>query len=122
MATIIDRANLVGNPFLDPNRSRAETTAAWFNVAAFQIGANGTDGNASRNILDGPGVKNVDLGLFRNFKIFERISLQARGEFTNVFNFVNLSNPTANLGSALVGQIRTAGAMRQLQVGLRLTF
>jgi hypothetical protein len=117
-----DRGNLVGNPFLDPNRSRTETTAAWFNVAAFQIGANGTDGNAGRNILDGPGVKNVDLGLFRNFKLFERVSLQARGEFTNVFNFVNLSNPTANLGSALVGQIRSAGAMRQLQVGLRLTF
>ena len=28
-----DRANLVGNPFLDPNRSRAAVTAAWFNTA-----------------------------------------------------------------------------------------
>jgi hypothetical protein len=117
-----DRANLLGNPFLDPNRSRAAVTAAWFNTAAFGIPAPGADGNTQRNLMTGPGSKNVDLAIVRNFRIRERMSFQARGEFTNVFNLVNLSNPTASLNSALFGQIRGANGMRQVQLGLRLTF
>jgi hypothetical protein len=117
-----DRMNLAGNPFLDPNRSRAAVTAMWFNTAAFVLPAPGTDGNTQRNLLTGPGSKNVDLAIARNFKIRERMSLQARGEFTNAFNLVNLSNPTGSFNSSLFGQIRTANAMRQVQVGLRLTF
>jgi len=117
-----DRANLMGNPFLDPNRARSAVTAAWFNTGAFVVPSAGTDGNTQRNLLTGPGSKNVDLALARNFKIRERLSLQARGEFTNAFNLVNLSNPTGSMNSALFGQIRSASAMRQVQVGLRLTF
>jgi hypothetical protein len=62
------------------------------------------------------------MGIFRNFKIRERMTLQARGEFTNSFNIVNLGNPTATMSSSLFGQIRSAASMRQAQLGLRLTF
>ena len=117
-----DRANLLSNPALDPHRSRAAVTAQWFNTAAFGKVAAGMDGTAGRNILDGPGYRDVDLGIFRDFKIWERVKLQARGEITNAFNFVNLSNPTATMSSSLFGQIRSAGDMRQVQLGLRLTF
>lgn len=117
-----DRATTVGVPALDPHRGQSVVSAEWFNPAAFIPGANGTDGTSSRNLLDAPGAKNVDLGLFRNFRIHESILLQARGEFTNAFNIVNLSTPTASLSSSLVGQIRGAAAMRQVQLGLRLTF
>jgi hypothetical protein len=117
-----DRPMLVGNPYLDPNRSRDQTTAAWFNTAAFAKAANGVDGNVARNLMDRPGSKNLDAGLFRNFKLMERATLQARGEFTNAFNIVNLGAPTATLSSTQFGQIRSAGGMRQVQVGLRLTF
>ena len=116
------RPNLVGDPSLNPDRSRAEVTAAWFNTADFVRGANGTDGTASRNILDGPGVKNVDMGLFRKFKVREWFTLQARGEFTNALNLVSLSGPTSVLSSPIFGQIRSARDMRQVQMGLRLTF
>jgi hypothetical protein len=117
-----DRANLIANPVLSPNRSRAAVTAAWFTTSAFVAPAAGQDGNAARNVLIGPGNKNVDLGLFRTFKLKERLQLQARSEVTNGFNLVNLGGPTASLSSSLFGQIRTAGTMRQVQVGLRLTF
>jgi len=117
-----DRVMLVGDPYLDPNRSRDQTTAAWFNTAAFAKPANGVDGNLARNLMDRPGSKNVDLGLFRNFHIMERLTLQARGEFTNSLNFVNLGAPTATLSSSQFGQVRSAGSMRQVQVGLRMTF
>ena len=117
-----DRANLIGNPFLDPHRSRNDVSNAWFNVAAFVKGANGTDGTAARNLMTGPGSKNVDMGIFRNLKFKERMTLQVRGEFTNVFNLVNLSNPNAALNAAAVGTIRSAASMRQVQLGLRMTF
>jgi hypothetical protein len=117
-----DRANLIGNPFLDPNRSRNDVSNAWFNIAAFTKGANGTDGTAGRNIMTGPGSKNVDMGIFRNLKFKERFVFQIRGEFTNVFNLVNLSNPNGSLNAAAFGTIRSAAAMRGVQLGLRATF
>jgi Carboxypeptidase regulatory-like domain len=117
-----DRVNVVGNPFLDPNRSRSDVSNAWFNTAAFTKGANGTDGTLGRNVMTGPGNKNLDIGLFRDFKFGESMVLQARGEFTNALNLVNLSNPTGTLSSSLFGTIRGARDMRQVQLGLRLTY
>ncbi|HUI56791.1 MAG TPA: carboxypeptidase regulatory-like domain-containing protein [Bryobacteraceae bacterium] len=128
-----DRANLVGNPYLDPHRPQSAVVAEWFNTAAFVANPAGTDGNSGRNILDGPGYRNVDLGIFRTFQINERIKLQARAEATNAFNMVSLNlastalattaNPNVGvLTSPLFGQVRNAYDMRQVQVGLRLTF
>ncbi|MBI4903021.1 MAG: TonB-dependent receptor [Acidobacteria bacterium] len=117
-----DRANLVGDPFLDPNRSRSQAASAWFNTAAFVANAVGTDGTSGRNIINEPGRKVVDLGIFRDFRVKEGLKVQFRGELTNGFNLVNLSAPTANLNSQAVGTIRNARAMRQVQVGLRLVF
>ena len=49
--------------------------------------------------------------------------LQLRAEATNVFNIVNLSNPGTGLNApATFGKIRTAGDMRQIQLGARLSF
>src|SRR4051794_18815963 len=50
-----DRADLVGNPWLDPNRSRSEVVSAWFNTAAFSSvtqAIHSFDGTAGRNIID----------------------------------------------------------------------
>lgn len=118
-----DRANYVGgDAALDPNRTRSEVTDRWFNVGAFAVPGLGQNGSAGRNILDGPGLKNVDLGLFRDFAIREAMRLQFRAELTNAFNLVNLFNPTTALNSPAVGSIRTARDMRQAQLGLRLSF
>ena len=96
--------------------------AQWFNTAAFVANPIGTDGNSARNLMDAPGFRNIDMGLFRNFAIHERIKLQFRAEFTNFFNMVSLNSPNATVGSATFGQITTARDMRQLQLGLRMTF
>ena len=61
-----DRADLVGDPHLDSGRSRDELIEQWFNIAAFAQPAIGQDGTAGRSIIDGPGYRNVDLGLFRD--------------------------------------------------------
>jgi Carboxypeptidase regulatory-like domain len=117
-----DRADVIGNPILDPGRSRAESTAMWFNTAAFASNAIGKDGNSARNLLDAPGFRNVDMGIFRDARIRENVKLQFRAEFTNFFNLVSLQTPNAVLTSATFGRITTARDMRQLQLGLRLTF
>lgn len=121
-----DRADLVGNPYLDPNRPRNEVVAQWFNTAAFSRttqAIHNFDGTAGRNIIDGPGLKNVDMGLFREFRISERKKLEFRGEATNAFNMVNLLSPGTNAGSpSTFGIITTARPMRQAQMGLKLYF
>ena len=126
-----NRPNLVSgvSASLDPHRSRSVTRNAWFNTAAFAtngpglgIGPGGADGNAPRDYLIGPGYRDVDLGVFRNISFERGMALQIRGEATNVFNLVSMSNPTANLASSLNGKITSASSPRLIQVGARFTF
>lgn len=82
----------------------------------------GSDGNMGRNIFRGPAFKDVDLGLFKNAKINERLNLQFRAEAFDLFNRVNLYNPIGNMGSPQFGQSVTAFPSRELQLGLKLLF
>ena len=121
-----DRADLIGVPFLDPNRPRSQVVDQWFNVAAFSSvtqAANSFNGTSGRGILNGPGLKNVDMGIYRDFRITETKSLTFRAETSNAFNLVNLSNPGTNAGStSTLGKITTGNPMRQVQLGLRFRF
>jgi hypothetical protein len=118
-----DRADLVGDPKLDSGRPREELIEGWFNTAAFAQPATGLDGSAGRNIIDGPGYTNVDLGLFRDIRTSSTTRVQLRLEATNVFNIVNLSNPGTSLNApATFGKIRTARDMRRIQLGARFSF
>ena len=124
-----ERAELVTgqNPVLS-RRSAAE----WFNTAAFmQIPATSgvsIDGDSSRNMLRGPAFKDVDLALSRDFslnRLREGMGLQLRADAYNAFNIVSLNSPSGNsitVGSSTFGKILSAGAMRQLQLGVRLSF
>ena len=95
----------------------------WFNVAAFANPALGANGGSGRSIVDGPGYRNVDLGIFRDVPLRGRSMFQFRIEATNVFNIVNLNNPGLNLSApATFGKIRSARNMRQIQLGARVSF
>jgi hypothetical protein len=117
-----DRADLVGNPFLDTSRPRAQLINAYFNTAAFAQNAPGTFGTVGRNIMRGPGLANVDFGLAKFFAIHEQMRLQFRGEFFNAFNRVNLGNPNTNAGTAQFGRITSAGSPRVIQLALKFYF
>jgi outer membrane receptor protein involved in Fe transport len=116
------RANVIGDPNLPTNRSQAEMIQMYFNPAAFAIPDNGTLGNSPRNFLIGPGSRNVDLSLFRMFRIRQHVGVQLRLEAFNAFNFVNFGNPRSNIGAANPGRIDTAGDPRIMQIGFRMTF
>jgi hypothetical protein len=138
------------SPVLNHHRCRVCATnneiSAWFNNSTTNptyvyngpgvpggIGPGGADGNVGRNTLYGPGFKDIDMGLFHTTKFEHGIEFQLRGEATNVFNNVSLSNPTASgppttatsgvNNNANFGKITSAtGTQRVLQVGGRLTF
>ena len=118
-----DRADIIGDPELDHGRSRDELIEGWFNVAAFANPALGTNGSSGRSIIDGPGYRNVDLGIFRDIRLSGRTMFQFRIETTNVFNIVNLMNPGLSLAApATFGKIRSARDMRRIQLGGRVSF
>jgi hypothetical protein len=118
-----DRADIIGDPKLDSGRPRAELIELWFNTAAFAQPANGLDGTAGRSIIEGPGYRNLDLGVFRDVPLPGRTLFQFRVEATNVLNIVNLTNPgTALNAPANFAKIRSARDMRRIQLGARFSF
>ena len=48
----------------------------------------GTFGNAAVGECGGPGIANTDFSVYKNFKVTERVGLQFRMEFYNLFNKV----------------------------------
>jgi len=84
-------------------------------------------GTCGVNTLAGPGVFNMDFGLFRRFTITERVNLQFRAEMFNVTNTPHFSNPNGDVTSSnfmLVTGIRNTGRegidQRFFRFGLRL--
>jgi len=74
------------------------------NRAAFTIPTGAVQGDLGRNALRGFGATEVDLTLRRQFKIHERLALQARADFFNIFNDPNFGPPVNYLSSPLFGQ------------------
>jgi Carboxypeptidase regulatory-like domain/TonB dependent receptor len=57
------------------------------NPAAFTLGPNGVSDDALRNSIQSPyGISQADLALRRSFHITERLQLQLRAEYFNIFN------------------------------------
>jgi hypothetical protein len=50
-------------------------------------------GNLGRNTLRGPSFKELNFSIFKDTAITERINLQLRAEFFNLFNHPNFANP-----------------------------
>jgi hypothetical protein len=110
-----------GISFFDPD-AFAQVTGARF-------------GTGGRNILRGPGLVNLDLGLFRTFQLTERWQIQFRAEAFNFTNTPHFNNPGANVSSATRnpdGSIRSLGGYtevtsaaadeRQFRFALRISF
>jgi hypothetical protein len=61
--------------------------------------------------------------VFRDFDPTDRFRLQVRAEATNALNMVSLSNPGASVNApGTFGKIRAARTMREIQLGVRLSF
>ena len=54
--------------------------------------------------MRGPALSNLDLALFKNFQVKERLKLQFRAEFFNSLNHTVLGNPNTTLTNATFGR------------------
>jgi hypothetical protein len=98
-----------------------KTLLAWYDMACFVTPAQYTFGNAGRNILTGPGLETLDLGLDKDFQIEGRFGLQFRSEFFNSLNHPNFGLPGNSIGSASAGKISSVITnARQIQFAVRL--
>lgn len=135
-----ERPDLICNP----NHNAPHTTAQWVNNSCFALPAQGTFGNAGRNILLGPGYFNTNLSLMKDFHFSEARYLQFRAEFFNTFNhpdFTGISSLTVTAPTEMqlgpsgqpllqtgaltfsqMGLIQNAFAPRQVQLALKFYF
>jgi hypothetical protein len=101
-----------------------QSIAEWFDRAAFVIPATAAYGNAGRNILYGPGMENLDVGLSRSFRWNENDArrVQIRGEFFNSLNHTNFGLPVNSIDSPSFGSVIAASPGREIQLGARVEF
>jgi hypothetical protein len=121
-----DRADVVGSRSAQLSYSRPHGVEIlhWFDTTKFTKNAMGTFGSAGRNTLQGPRFFNTDFGLMKGTSIHERMKVQFRAEFFNLFNNVNFMLPNATISSAQAGQITSVitDSERIIQFGLKLNF
>ncbi len=91
------RADQVGNPYA--GAKQAKVGGQWLNASAFADPAPGTWGNSKRNAYRAPGYGDIDLSVFKNTHITERVNTQLRIEMFNVANRINFAPPLGGNGS-----------------------
>jgi hypothetical protein len=105
---IINTANTPVRPDRVGSGSLANPTVnQWFNPDAFHlVSCNDPSlpelchyGNSGNSILEGPGFKNIDASLFKNFPVTERLRIQFRAEFFNLFNTPQFGRPNSGLST-----------------------
>ena len=129
-------------PGANPILSNWTPSTGYLNPNAFAYPAvTATDpfgyfGTLGRDQIYGPGFWNIDLSTTKNFQLRERLVLQFRAEFFNIFNHPNfaLPNNVVSPGSSTAGEITQTpdvaqgnpglggGGPRVMQFGLRLQF
>ncbi len=119
-----DRPNKISNV------KGPKTLNEYFNTAAYAPQPLGTIGNAERNSEFGPHFRHIDLSLFKDFPVTERMKVQFRAEAYDITNTPNYYIPNSNssnyvLGSSSFGQVTNYDpnyTPRELQFALKLQF
>ncbi len=105
----------------------------WWDVSTFADPADSGDtprfGTCGSNVLRGPGLINVDMGVFRRFQPTEGLSIQFRAEAFNISNTPHFNNPNSNVASSGFGVVtgmantgRDGNDHRVFRLGLRIGF
>jgi hypothetical protein len=108
-----------GIQFLNP---RSTATHQYFSPAPFSSEQIGIPGDANRRFFHGPGLNNWDTALHKTTHINDRMALEFRAEFFNVFNHAQFKNPVNDFASSQFGQVTGARDPRIGQMALKLSF
>jgi hypothetical protein len=112
----------------------------YFDVTPFRSVTQVRFGNGGRHHFRGPDAPNLDLSVFRAFRMGARRSLQVRFEIFNVTNTPHFSNPSSNISNVVFspdGSVTNLGGVgaitnttrvgrqydeRELRLGVRFAF
>jgi hypothetical protein len=91
---------------------------------AFSAPTIGTEGNAGRDIIHGPGRNNFDFALMKDTRITESTKLELRFEFYNLFNHTQFdpNGINTNFNSSGFGTETAAFAPRTIQLAAKMYF
>ncbi len=118
-STAAQRPDVLGNPNL-PSDQR--TPQRWFDIFKFVTPSLTSFGSAGRNIIEGPGLSNLDAVLSRSFVIGESARLNFHFDMFNATNHTNFLIPGNAFGTPTFGALTGAQPGRSLQFGLKLFF
>ena len=128
------RPNVV--PGVNPILPHWNPVTGYLNPNAFSQPAFGTFGDLARDSIYGPNYWNLDFSVTKNTRLREKLNLQLRAEFFNIFNHPNFALPNGSItpGQGPAGQISQTpdvaqgnpglggGGPRVIQVGAKLNF
>ena len=137
----VDRPDQIATPQLSTARKvredyfgeGANNAADFFSIPIHVAGGTGPNqgrfGTLGRNTFRGPAYYDYDFALIKDTPFgrrrsgAERVDLQFRSEFFNLFNIVNMGLPANTLNGSGFGEIsKTAGTSRQIQFSLKLIY
>jgi hypothetical protein len=121
------RPDMIGNPNAGngvPIHNKGYH-ALWFYTGAFaspnpSINTS-VPGNERRGTIAGPGFGKIDLGVYRNFRIWNRVNFQFRTEAFNATNHTNVQTVTVAEGTNF-GEVTGYRDARILQFAGKITF
>ena len=104
-----------------------DPSASYYNSNCFSSTTPGDQvpGNAPRFSANarGVGIKNIDMGFFKDFAVREGMKLELRAEFFHLTNTVRFRTPDSLLGDTNFGRVtRTTGHPRNGQIAVRFEF
>ena len=106
--------------------SGGRTPDRWFDTSAVTAPRPYTNGTLGNQALNGPGTRNIDLSLFKDFRLTERCRIQFRAEGFNLSNTPQFDSFNMGIvqGNDDFGQIHGTlpGTERHMQFALRFMF
>lgn len=125
-----DRPDLVVGAGCSNNPVNPGNPDQYYNPRCFSLSAPGFFGNLGRDTLIGPDLLNFDLSLVKSTKLTEKLSIEFRTEFFNIFNHANFSVPSGLTIFDAQGRVpvnagkitSTVTDPREIQFALKLIF
>jgi hypothetical protein len=122
-------ANCSGDPFAGATSDRGQvanpnSAAHFISASGFSKPTTGTFGSCRPRMFHGPGGRNVDLSVFKQFPLGDVRKIELRFEAFNAFNHANFGNPSASVSNvATFGKITSVvNDARQIQLAGKFYF
>jgi hypothetical protein len=116
VTSVLERPNLVGNPFAGTGGKQ------YLNAAAFAIPPAGTFGNLQAYGIKGPRFDNWDASVSKTFPIWEQVGIDFRAEMFNVPNHLSSFTVSNTLGASNFGQVTATTDPRTMEFALKIHF